>query len=347
MIRLPLAVALLCRLAFADAASTAGPAPLIPRQLLLGDAARTHPGLSPDGRKLAWLAPDEHGVLQVFVRGLTQKDELAQPATHDKKRPVRIYWWAPDSQQLLYLQDVEGDENFHLFGVELQGRNVRDYTPFEGVRADELISVPRFTDTVLVTLNLRDRRYFDVYKLSLKTGALELDTQNPGDVSRFVADSNLQVRGAVASTPDGGTELRVRDGVKLPWRSLMHVGVEENVDLVGFSLDGRSAFVTTSIDSDTERVVLKSLKTGVERQLAQSPRSDVVDMLWQPSQFSLQAVAFDADGRKKWTSIDGVRSDLELLEKLAPGDLSFESRDNTDQLWVVRFDDGTGARYFL
>ncbi len=347
MKRLALAVVFVFRLALAADAGTSNGSALIPRELLLGDPERTSPQLSPDGRKLSWLAPDAHNVLQVWVKGLMQKDTEAQAVTREKKRPIRSYWWAPDSQQVLYLQDSDGDENFHLFGVDLASKNVRDYTPFDGVRAHATLSVPRITDAVLVPLNLRDRRYFDVYRLSLRTGALELDTQNPGDVDRFLIDSNLQVRGAVATLPDGGNELRVRDGAKLPWRSLIRAGVEENIDFFGFSLDGRSAFVTTSIDSDTERVVLKSLKTGVERPLANSPRSDVLDALWQPSQFSLQAVAFDVDGRKKWTSIEGVRSDLELLEKLNGGDFTVLSRDNADQLWVVQYDDGTGPRYWL
>jgi dipeptidyl aminopeptidase/acylaminoacyl peptidase len=341
---LSLALALAAGLAAAD---TAPPQTLIPRELLMGDPERANPQISPDGRRLAWLAPDANNVLQVWVKGLAQKDAEAVAFTHDKKRPIRIYGWTPDSQSLLYLQDADGDENFHLYGVELTTKNVRDFTPFEGVRAQFPFIVPRINDSVLVALNLRDRKFFDIYKLSLKTGALELDTQNTGDVKRYLFDSNLTVKGAVASTPEGGTELRVRDVPKGPWRSLIKVGLEENVDLIGFSLDGRSAFVTTSIDADTDRVVLKSLKTGVERALANSTRSDLLDLLWQPNQFNLQAAAFDVDGHKKWQSVDGVKSDFEFLEKLAPGDVSVISRDNSDQMWVVGYDDGTGAKYWL
>ena len=64
---------------------------------------------------------------------------------------------------------------------------------------------------MLVSLNARDRRLFDIYRVTLSTGALVLDTQNPGDVAGWVADKNLNIRAAQVVTPDGGTELRVRD----------------------------------------------------------------------------------------------------------------------------------------
>ena len=38
--------------------------------------------------------------------------------TADKKRGIRQYFWAENSRSLLYLQDNDGDENFHLFGVD-------------------------------------------------------------------------------------------------------------------------------------------------------------------------------------------------------------------------------------
>src|SRR5256885_576587 len=113
---LAFALALAAGLALADSA----PPPdktLIPRELLVGDPERTSPEISPDGRRLAWLAPDANNVLQIWVKGLAQKDAEAVAFTHDKKRPIRTYGWAPDSQSLLYLQDADGDENYHLYGV--------------------------------------------------------------------------------------------------------------------------------------------------------------------------------------------------------------------------------------
>ena len=122
--------------------------PLIPRQLLFGNPEKTSPALSPDGKRLAWLAPDTNNVLQVWVQTIGQED--AKIVTADKKRGIRQYLWAKDNRTLLYLQDSDGDENFHVYGVDLGSGNVRDYSPFQGVRAGLVDEVSVLFDPCVV-----------------------------------------------------------------------------------------------------------------------------------------------------------------------------------------------------
>src|SRR5262245_39586043 len=82
--------------------------PLIARDVLFGNPERANPQLSPDGKRLAWLAPDKKNVLQVWVKTLGGSDDKA--VTADKKRGIRQYTWARDNKTLLYLQDNDGNE---------------------------------------------------------------------------------------------------------------------------------------------------------------------------------------------------------------------------------------------
>src|SRR4051794_40939450 len=82
--------------------------PLIPRDILFGNPERTSPKISPDGKRLAWIAPDKRNVQQVWVRTLGQDDEKV--VTADRKRGIRVHAWAHDGKTLLYLQDTDGDE---------------------------------------------------------------------------------------------------------------------------------------------------------------------------------------------------------------------------------------------
>ena len=66
--------------------------PLIPRDILFGNPERTSPALSPDGQRLAWLAPDTNNVLQVWVKTVGKQDDKI--ITADKKRGIRQYLWA-------------------------------------------------------------------------------------------------------------------------------------------------------------------------------------------------------------------------------------------------------------
>src|SRR2546426_1148575 len=149
--------------------------PLIPRAILFGNPEKASPRISPDGKMLAYLAPT-NDVLNVWVRTLGQTDERV--VTADKKRGIRMFLWQPDSQHILYLQDQDGDENWHLYQTHLKSMNTRDLTPFLGVQARLVAVDPNYPDELLVGLNLRDRSVHDVYRVSLGTGAVVLDTEN-------------------------------------------------------------------------------------------------------------------------------------------------------------------------
>src|SRR5262245_37017398 len=57
--------------------------PLIPRTVLFGNPEKANPQISPDGKHLAYVAPDKKDVLQVWVRDLA--DGSTKQITHDKK----------------------------------------------------------------------------------------------------------------------------------------------------------------------------------------------------------------------------------------------------------------------
>jgi dipeptidyl aminopeptidase/acylaminoacyl peptidase len=314
--------------------------PVIPRDVLFGNPERSQPRLSPDGQRLAWLAPDKKNVLQVWVKSVGKDDD--KMVTADKKRGIRQYLWAEDSKTILYLQDNDGDENFHVYGVNLPSSNVRDLTPFPGVRADIVDVHPDFPDEVLIQTNQRDRQVMDVYRLNLATGAMALDTQNPGDVVGWGTDSKFQVRAAQASTADGGTEVRVRDDAKSPWKTLVKVGADEILNFEGLSADGKTAYLTSSIGNDTARLVARDLATGAEKVLASSNEVDAGGVIIQPRTYVVQAVSFEP-GRQAWKVLDAsIQPDFDAIAKLNPGDFAIVNRTTADDAWLVAFTSDRG-----
>src|SRR5262249_38709923 len=175
--------------------------PLIPREVLFGNPVKALPAIAPDGKRLAYAAPDDRNVLQVWVQTVGKDD--ARKVTNDKKRGITIFRWAYAPDTLLYLQDHDGDENYHVYAVDLKKDNIRDLTPYSDVRA-ELTALDRdYPNQVLVGLNRQDPRVHDVYRIRLNSGDTELDTKNPGDVVGWETDPQFRVRGAQAATPDG------------------------------------------------------------------------------------------------------------------------------------------------
>ncbi|BAC88522.1 S9 family peptidase [Gloeobacter violaceus] len=319
--------------------------PLIPREVLFGNPERTSPRLSPDGKRLAWLAPDKNNVLQVWVKTIGQNDDKV--VTADKKRGIRFFTWAYNNRTLIYQQDLDGDENFHLYGVDLPTAQVRDFTPFKGVRAGIAAIDPAYPDGVLVSLNKRNPQLFDIYRLDLKTGELKLDTENPGDVLGWGADAKLAVRAAQVKNADGSNEIRIRDSAKAPWKSRLKAGPTEILEFVDFTADGESAVLRSSLGSDTVRVVLKGINKKNDKVLAADARVDAESVLIQPRTRLVQAVSF-APGRTEWKVVSpSVEADFAALEKVFDGDFTVVNRSADDSTWLVAYTSDRGSvRYY-
>src|SRR5262249_28690829 len=170
--------------------------PLIPREALFGNPERTKPAISPDGKRLAWLQPDQ-GILQVWVQTLGKDDAAAVSA--DRQRPIRRFQWGQDSRTVLYIQDVKGNEDWHVYGVDLESKQVRDLTPFDGVHSELIADSPRRPSEILVALNLEDRTRMDVHRIDLRSGAVTLHTRNPGTVTTWAPNDDLVVTAGCAT----------------------------------------------------------------------------------------------------------------------------------------------------
>ena len=340
MKRLPALGALLLTTSALDALP-----PLIPREVLFGNPDKTSPQLSPDGARLAYLAPDTNNVLNVWVRTLGEKDD--QVVTADKKRGIRMYFWQPDSEHVLYLQDADGDENWHLYQTSLKSRNTRDLTPFQGVQAQVVAVDPNFPDQILVGLNLENRQLHDVYRIQLKTGAVELDTKNPGDVSGWTADNALQVRVASVFKPDGGTELRVRDDAKAPWRPFKKWGADETFGgVAAITPDNKGAWIISSVDANAARLMEFDLAAGTGKVVAEDADYDVSGLLTHPTKRTLEAVSF-VRARSEWQILDpAIRRDFGFLLHTMDGDMEVLSRDLADAKWIVAFVVDNGPVYY-
>src|SRR6516165_7896202 len=252
---------------------------LIPRSVLFGNPERTSPRISPDGTRLAWIAPRD-GVLNVWVAPIGGADGVdwaaAQAVTEDTDRGVRVFGWARDGRHVLYLQDIGGDENWRLYDVDLVSMARRDLTPFEGIHANIIATSKRRPTEVLVGINADNPQLHDVYRLDLVTGDLVKEITNPG-YAGWLADEDLAVRCAMAPLPDGGFDLLVRDSVTADWRTLLTMSAEDvtSSDVLSFSGDGASLYMISAADANTGRLTRVDLATGASSVLAEDPVADV------------------------------------------------------------------------
>jgi dipeptidyl aminopeptidase/acylaminoacyl peptidase len=321
-------------------------AELIPRRVLFGNPERILPRISPDGTRLAWVAPHE-GVLNVWVAPVGDDGvdwSAARVVTDDTDRGIRSYAWAHDGRHVLYLQDRGGDENWRLHDVDLSTMQRRDLTPFEGVRTELIAVEKKFPTEILVGLNRDNPELHDVYRLNLIDGELVKEEDNPGFID-WVADTQLVVRAGIAPQPDGGIMLMVRDGHGEEWRPLLTVPAEDAMTSgpIAFSEDGRSMLALSSVGADTGGLVRIDVATGDTQLLARDPETDVTGVRLNPDTREPQVVMFEKD-RVEYQVLDHtVDADLTAIRALNPGDPVFADADDADETWLVAFNNDTSA----
>lgn len=318
--------------------------PLIPREILFGNPERARPQLSPDGKYLAYIAPDEKNILQVWVRTVGQQDD--RQLTQDKKRGVRMYFWTFDGEQLIYLQDADGDENWHCYAVNINTNIIRDLTPFQGVQAQPLALDHNFPNEFLVGLNLPDLSKHDVYRINLKNGAVEFDTENPGNIVAWTVDTQFQVKAAIAATADGGYDLLYRESPQSAWENLRHWSSEDEGYAVSFAADDKTLYIVGSHDANAQRLLALDLGTRQETVIAEDPEYDVDGVVVHPTDRVLQAVSFYRD-KQEWQILDqSIADDLAAVSQVRPGEYNITSRDLADKTWLVAYTTDNGPVYY-
>lgn len=324
---------------------------------------RTAASISPDGTRIAYLAP-WRGRLNVWVESVDAPEEACR-VTADGNRGVHAYHWADDPRWLLYEQDGDGDgdENRHVFRVDLENPDGEavDLTPFAGVRATGFETTPARPGKALLHLNHRERTEFDLYELDIAAGELTMLAQNPGRAEGwlYTPGGDLYAHGP---TDDGDIQLSRWDAGRDTWHPVVTFdGSDYPLGIQPFQVtpDGTGAWIGSNRDSDRTRLIRLDLATAEESEvddhpvLDLDPRHTVFPSL--PSPLILDRRTGELAGVRYLGERQVIRAldphfaaVLKNLEKLSDGDLAVVSGDENGQRWVVSFthDRDPGVTYF-
>ncbi len=319
-------------------------ADLIPRKVLFDNPDKAGPQISSDGKHLSYLAPVD-GVLNVWV-GPSDRPAEARPITRDRKRGIRSYNWAYTNDRILYIQDADGDENWHVYSTPIDGGETRDLTPEKKVSARIEGVSHKFPEEILIGLNDRDPRFHDVYRVNLVSGERKLVQKNT-QFAGFEIDEDYRIRLGMKFLPDGGNAYLRPEGDE--WKDFLKVPMSDTLTTrpAGFDKAGDVLYLIDSRDRDTGALTTLDLKTNKQTVVAEDAKSDAESVMLHPTERTPQAVAFDYE-RKHWVFKDAaVEADFARLRKVADGEIAVASRTLDDRQWVVSFmaDDGP-VRYY-
>ncbi|OWY38484.1 S9 family peptidase [Xenophilus sp. AP218F] len=329
-----LAASLLAGSAFADE---------IPLRDFFRNPQQSNFTVSPDGKSVAFLSPWESR-RNIVVRRPGKPD---QRVTAIKDRDLSGYFWK-GNDRLVYAKDNGGDENFHLYSVDLKSGKTRDLTPFPGVRAEIVDSLIDRDDELLVGLNKRNREVFDVYRLNLKTGQLKLEAENPGKVSSWQTDHKGNIRIAIETDGVNNTVL-YRDKPGEKFRKLLTTTFRESFAPLFFTFDNQRFYASSNLGRDKSAIVEYDPKTGKEvREVYARQDVDVDGLSYSRKRKVITCAAFETDKPGRECFDADSKALLAKLEAHFPGyQVDIQSSNRAENRFVVAVwsDKTQGKRY--
>lgn len=334
-----LASLLLCTIVAASVqaapARSEQPVELIPREALFQNPDRIAVKISPNGKYLSWMAPLD-GVLNVWVAP-SKDPSAARAVTHSTGRAPAGYAWSYQPGVILYMQDSGGNENYHVYALDVETANARDLTPYPGSRSTVSGLSHRYPKEALIRMNDRNAAFADVYRVDLTTGERTLVMQNDG-YSDFLMDDEFRVRMAFRSKPDGSEDLLEPDG-EGGWKSVGTVPVDDGMttQMLDYTSDGKILYSLDSRGRNTAALFATDTATGERTLLLENAKADVNALIRDPD--SGRALAAGVEYlRKEWTALDPVTErDLTTLKTSHEGGFSVESQTRDNRTWIVTY----------
>lgn len=219
---------------------------------------------SPNGQYVSYRERDENGKSHVFVKS-TETDEVSK-VIEEGEELIRGYGWANDNR-LLYVSDQGGNENYHIYAIDLDGKNQQDLTPFEDVRAGIINSLPDQKEYMIIQMNKDNPEVFEPYKLNVTNGDLvklydNPDPTNPIASYDFDKDGNLRA----FTKQKGGVNYVLffkKNGAE-DFEQIIETTWKDNFYIQGFDYESKNpdhAYVISNLESDTDEILLVDLGT--------------------------------------------------------------------------------------
>ncbi|WP_080779593.1 S9 family peptidase [Chryseobacterium phocaeense] len=234
--------------------------------------------ISPDGQYLSYKEKDKDKKNHVYIKEL--KTGKITKAIVEKDDLIGSYGWL-DKKRLFYTQDKGGNENTHMYAVDIDGKNLKDLTPFEGVTLN-YADIIKDTEFVIVALNKNNKQIFEPYKINFNTGEMtqlyeNKDVNNPIDGYLFDKDGNM--RGYTVLENGLTTKTYYKDLATGKFNLIKSTDWKNTFSIIGLNDNSKNkdeAYVVTNLDSDKTRIVLYDLKkNAIIKEVYSNPVYDV------------------------------------------------------------------------
>lgn len=250
---------------------------------------------SPDGKKMAYLKTANNQT-HIYMKKTGEEASETRITSLTNRDIIGFLWFSND--KILYITDMYGTEDHHIHVVNADGTDEKDLTPFDQVRAQymESLSYMRGHEfDILISMNERSSQRFDVYRLNVKTGAMEIVAENPGNVTSWLTDLYGEVRVAMAT--DGiNTSMLYRETPAQPFKPILKLNYGDSFIPIMFSFDNSQLFALSNIGRDKLVLVKYNMNTKeMGDTVYENPKADVTNIIISYQKEAILAVEYETD----------------------------------------------------
>ena len=267
--------------------------------------------VSPDGTYFSFMAPYENR-LNLFVQKIGSDTTIR--ITSETERDITASMWAGNNR-ILFIKDTGGDENYQLYGVNIDGTDLKSYTNFPNVRTTIIDPLRKIDSLVIIGMNKRNPQVFDPYRLNLNTGELTLLAENPGNIQGWMTDHDGKLRVANAIVDGVNNQILYRETEDQPFQPVLTTNFKETVSFAVFTPDNKMVYALTNIGRDKTALVLMDPKTCEEKEvLYMNDKYDISDLNYSEKKNRLTVVA--CEGHKDMIRHYFDKEEEEIRKKL-------------------------------
>jgi dipeptidyl aminopeptidase/acylaminoacyl peptidase len=302
--------------------------------------------ISPKGTYYSYKAPYQDR-MNIFVQKVGS--DSATRLTSETDRDIMWYFW-PNDEQILYIKDQGGDENYRLYGVNADGSNLTCFTPFEGVQTRVIDDLPEFPDLVIIGMNKRNPEVFDPYRLNIKTGEMEMLAENPGNIQGWMFDHEGKLRVATAIVDGINTQILFRETEKDEFKPVITTNFKEKLYPMFFTFDNQNVYAVSNLNRDKSAIITFDIRNGKEMEVTfQNDKYDVEGLDYSKKRKVITTASYTGAKTVRHYFDEETREVYEKLEKELPGyELNIvATTDDEDRFIVYAGSDRTRGKYYL
>lgn len=303
--------------------------------------------ISPDGKSLSYLKLQDKKQ-NLFVEDIAT-GKLVQ-LTSLKEKNISFYSWVSDSEIIYYKEKAGERFQSDLYIINKDGKDERQLSKNDKnkirVLEDQLIE----GKYLLVLSNQRDSTIFDVYRLNVRDGKMEMAAKNPGNISYWVTDNKGKLRMAISS--DGVNETMLyREKEEQQFKPILTNNFKTTIFPVAFAEDKPNVvYAISNVNRDKNALVELDCATGKERNvLFANDTLNVVDAQYSKRKGKMAYVVYETWKKEKHYLDNDAKLLYQQLDQLLPNTESrIIDRDKNENVFVLRtFTDKNPGSYYL